>query len=166
MTYRIKNTQSGTKLIPSDSQKSFYGKAKVREENGKQILTSYTTDVAEIENGKAKVFGLYSDTTTRHIKEFLKQNGFKAENSKQIMQDYGSEKKEENDNSFKTISSVAMLGDVFGKTLAEKNAWKKRMLKAGLGNRGLDFPEDWDKLSEKEKKKRLDKTIELMKEKK
>jgi len=67
---------------------------------------------------------------------------------------------------FKKTTAIAQLGDVFGKTLAEKNAWKERMLKAGLGNRGLDFPEDWDKLSEKEKKKRLDKTIELMKEKK
>lgn len=87
MAYNIKSTK---KLEPKyDSSKSFYGKAKVRREDGKLILTSYTTDVAEIENGKAKVNGLYSDTTTRHIKEFLIQNGFKAENSKQIMKDYG-----------------------------------------------------------------------------
>lgn len=75
-----------------DSRKDFYGKAITRFENGKLILKSYNTDVAEIENGQARVFGLYSQTTTRHIKEFLKQNGFKAENSKQIMQDYGKDK--------------------------------------------------------------------------
>ena len=270
MTFRIKNNQSGTKLTPSySSQRSYYGKANVREENGKQILKSYTTDVAEIENGRARVFGLYSNTTTRHIKDFLKQNGFKAENSKQIMQDYGGDKSyaeptpkiemkstisqvgnftifrvddkteikavsEKTRNGFRhrailivngnqvdsatahylnrtwesyeyqsvidnlidkssyisqdkkeglkkkfeeashqkiqgefnTIGNIAKLGEVFGQTEKEKNAWKERMLKAGLGNRGLDFPEDWDKLSEKEKKKRLDKTIELMKEKK
>jgi hypothetical protein len=72
-----------------DSRKNFYGKAKVTEKGNKKVLTSYSTDVAEIENGNAKVHGLYSATTTRHIKEFLKQNGFKADNSKQIMKDYG-----------------------------------------------------------------------------
>ena len=75
-----------------DSRKDFYGKANVRKENGKLILKSYSTDVAEIENGKAKVHGLYSATTTRHIKEFLSQNGFKVESSKQIMKDYGEQK--------------------------------------------------------------------------
>jgi hypothetical protein len=75
-----------------DSRKSFYGKAKVYEEDGKKVLVSYDTRVAEIENGKPKVFGLYSQTTTRHIKDFLQQNGFKAESSKQIMADYGEKK--------------------------------------------------------------------------
>ena len=77
-------------LSPKKSnQQSFYGKARVEVDNGKQVLYSYNTKVAEIENGKAKVFGLYSDTTTRHIKEFLFQNGFKVENSKQTISDYG-----------------------------------------------------------------------------
>jgi len=78
-----------TKLIPQyDSRKSFYGKANVRTENGKLILRSYDTDVAHIENGKAIIHGTYSTTTKRHIKEFLKQNGFKADNSRQIEKDY------------------------------------------------------------------------------
>jgi len=72
-----------------DSRKDFYGKARVIDEDGKKVLISYETRVAEIENGKPKVYGLYSQTTTRHIKEFLLQNGFKADNSKQIMADYG-----------------------------------------------------------------------------
>lgn len=72
-----------------DRKKSFYGKAVVTKDKGKLILTSYNTPVAEIENGKPIVHGTYSSTTLRHIKEFLKQNGFKAENSKQIMKDYG-----------------------------------------------------------------------------
>jgi hypothetical protein len=37
----------------------------------------------------AEVFGTYSQTTLRHIKEFLLQHGFRADNSKQIMADYG-----------------------------------------------------------------------------
>lgn len=76
-----------------DTRQSFYGKARVEEENGILTLYSYNTKVAYIENGKAFVLGLWSGTTTRHIKEFLKQNGFKAENSKQILKDYSVKEK-------------------------------------------------------------------------
>lgn len=73
-----------------DSRKSFYGKAWVRNNDGVLELISYTTRVACIYADKtARVYGTYSNTTLRHIKEFLKQNGFKADNSKQIMADYG-----------------------------------------------------------------------------
>jgi len=79
-----------------DSRNSFYGKAKVTDYGHKLVLTSYATDVAVIDSAsndgildRATVRGTYSQTTLRHIKEFLKQNGFKAENSKQIMADYG-----------------------------------------------------------------------------
>ncbi len=68
-----------------DSAVSFYKKARV--EGNK--LYSYDTLVAEIKDGNPVVYGTYSQTTLRHIKEWLKQNGFKAENSKQIMNDYG-----------------------------------------------------------------------------
>lgn len=72
-----------------DSRASFYGKARVTVDvEGDLILTSYNTDVAVIKGDKAVVKGLYSQTTTRHIKEFLKQNGFKAINAKQIKKDY------------------------------------------------------------------------------
>lgn len=72
-----------------DARQSFYGKAHVTVDvEGDLILTSYDTDVAVIKGNKAVVKGLYSATTTRHIKEFLKQNGFKADNSKQIAKDY------------------------------------------------------------------------------
>lgn len=256
------------KLQPKyDSRKSFYGKAEVRAEDGKLILRSYNTDVAEIKNGKATVFGLYSNTTTRHIKEFLRQNGFKADNSKQMLEDYKKEAeqkiyKEETPKSkefnipvmagerafkindriaivarhedardgfnhtatlyidgkavdsakvhyinrtwesyefqtvmqklvdkatelsstekeqakkwlsgdrtdwsnFKTTARVASLGEVFGKTTKEKNDWKERMLKAGLGNKGLEMPSDGGTLDEKTKAKRLDMVIKLARE--
>lgn len=74
------------------NQKDFYGKARTYEEDGKKVLVSYNTEVAYIKDGKAVVNGLYSQTTTKHIKEFLCQNGFKVENSKQIMADYGVKK--------------------------------------------------------------------------
>jgi hypothetical protein len=78
-----------------DSRNSFYGKARVEESDDQLTLTSYSTKVAKIfcasdgEPLEAEVYGTYSQTTLRHIKEFLKQHGFKAENSKQIMADYG-----------------------------------------------------------------------------
>jgi hypothetical protein len=254
MTFEIK-------LQPRyDSRASFYGKAKVRTEGNKLILTSYSTDVAQIEDGKATVFGEYSLTTMRHIKEFLKQNNFKVESSDQVLKDYkeGATKtyetptsKESKDiplmagerafkindkvqivarqedardgfnhtatlyingkavdsakvhyinrtwesyefqtvmqrlvdkttelsdaekqsaksylakdhtdwSDFKTTGMVAQLGEVFGKTTKEKNDWKERMLKAGLGGKGLEMPEDWDTLDEKTKEKRLDAVI-------
>ena len=71
-----------------DSRKSFYGKAVVIEENNTLILFSYDTKVAEIQNGKASVYNTQSQTTVRHIKEFLLQNGFKADTKKQIINDY------------------------------------------------------------------------------
>lgn len=76
-----------------DSRASFYGKARVEiREDGTKMLWSYNTHVASIKpDTKPMVFDLYSATTTRHIKEFLKQNGFNAENSKQIIKDYGEE---------------------------------------------------------------------------
>jgi len=84
------------KLEPRyDSRKSFYGKAWVIDENGELVLQSYSTNVAKIKQGKPVVYGMYSNTTTRHIKEFLKQKGFKAESSKQILKDYSSVEKVE-----------------------------------------------------------------------
>lgn len=58
-----------------DSRKSFYGKAHVIElDNGTLQLQSYNTIVGEIKNGE--YFQLWdgkSQTTTRHIKEFIRQ---------------------------------------------------------------------------------------------
>ena len=73
-----------------DSAKSFYGKAKVIEIENDVFLMSYDTIVAFFNRDTkvAKVIGTYSATTLRHIKEFLKQSGFKAETKKQIEKDY------------------------------------------------------------------------------
>lgn len=78
-------------LLPYyDSAKSFYGKAKVIEIENDVFLISYDTIVAFFNRDAkvAQVYGIYSATTLRHIKEFLKQSGFKAESKKQIENDY------------------------------------------------------------------------------
>ncbi len=57
-----------------DSRKSFYGKAKVLDHgNGILELMSYNTIVSRCENGKIEHLGKWSQTTTRHQKEFERQ---------------------------------------------------------------------------------------------
>ena len=80
-------------LIPQNStRKSFYSKAKIKIYDEWVYLQSYNTDVCRVSNiagiNKAEVFGTYSCTTLRHIKEFLLQHGFKADNKQQILKDY------------------------------------------------------------------------------
>ena len=60
------------------------------------------------------------------------------------------------------IAGIAKLGEVLCNNQKEKNAWKLRMLKAGLENRGLDIPDDFDGLDEAEKARRLDGAINAL----
>jgi len=86
-----KSGSSRRELEPvHDRAKSFYKKAVVKSDGDKRILQSYGTNVAEydLNTGKAKVYGTYSSTTLRHIKEFLKQQGLPADTKKQIESDY------------------------------------------------------------------------------
>ena len=71
-----------------DVRTSFYGKATIDSEKNVVKLYSYNTHVATLRKGTVEVYGIYSATTLRHIKEFLKQNGFKGETKKQIIDDY------------------------------------------------------------------------------
>lgn len=147
-----------------DGRKSFYKKAYVIENDGVVSLRSYQTIVCEIIEGKPQVYGTYSNTTLRHIKEFLKQHGFKAENSSQILNDYPEVEKPQRkpqSDFIKTTSLIASLGDLFGNNQKDSNDWKARMLKAGLEPRGLIMPEDWESLTEEEKEKRLNLVIEM-----
>ena len=95
-TKQVKN-EDIYKLEPQfDTRNSFYGKAKVDEiDKNNSKLYSYGTLVAEIQDGVPVVYDTYSQTTLRHIKEYLKQNGFKDDNSKQIMTDYGPQSNKE-----------------------------------------------------------------------
>lgn len=63
----------------------------------------------------------------------------------------------------KSVAIVAALGDIFGKTQKESNDWKARMLKAGLGDKGLSMPDDWDALDEATKEARLNGAIAQLK---
>ncbi len=61
---------------------------------------------------------------------------------------------------FGAIGAVALMGEIFhaGDQKAQ-NDWKARMLKAGLQNKGLIMPDDWETLDENTKQARLDGAI-------
>ena len=74
-------------------QKSFYKKARVetKYESGIKIveLWSYSTNVARVVEymdgeKELQVFGWYSNTTAKHINEFLQQMGYERMNKKQM----------------------------------------------------------------------------------
>ena len=73
-----------------DSRKSFYRKAfvEIDPKTGDLTLKSYGTKVAVIKAGKLEVFGTYSVTTLRHIKEFMRQNGYPPLSKKEIEETY------------------------------------------------------------------------------
>jgi len=55
-----------------DSRESFYGKARIiREDNGTERLISYNTEVAVATEDELHIKGEWSQTTTRHVKEFM-----------------------------------------------------------------------------------------------
>ena len=74
-----------------DTRRSFYNKARIDtgSDNSENKLYSYNTLVAEMIGGKPVVYNVQSGTTLRHVKEWLRQKGFKAETKSQIIRDYG-----------------------------------------------------------------------------
>jgi hypothetical protein len=82
-----------------------------------------------------------------------------SKDERDLLKDY-TENYKENDSHFSSVALVAKMGDIFGQTKKASNDWKKRLLLAGLENKGLTMPDDWDTLSENEKEKRLNGVIE------
>jgi len=60
------------------------------------------------------------------------------------------------------IAGIAKLGEILCDKPEDKNSWKLRMLKAGMGE-GFQPPDDWDQLPEAEKQRRLDGAINTLK---
>ena len=73
-----------------DGRKSFYGKAQLIESKEKTELESYNTIVATYykKENKLVLHGKYSQTTTRHQKEFANQLGLNFKNSKELFDKY------------------------------------------------------------------------------
>jgi len=113
---------------------------------------SYNTHVATIDGRRLLVHGHWSVTTSKHVNHVAATYG---------LEKVDQPKPEESDNGdmLKTVAMVAKMGALFCSTPKETNDWQVRMLKAGLQNRGLIMPDDWNDLSEEEKTKRLNGAI-------
>lgn len=90
-----------------DSRASFYKKAKVvKKDNGDEELYSYGVHVGGMKDGKPYSKGKWSQTTTRHQKEYFQQKGY---DPKQVSVEE-SKKLEERDTSkegiMKTVNEV------------------------------------------------------------
>jgi hypothetical protein len=62
----------------------------------------------------------------------------------------------------KTTAMVAAMGSFFTDTKKESNDWKERMIKAGLSDKGLIMPENWNELTDDEKETRLNNVIKTL----
>lgn len=68
--------------------KTFHGKAMIEQTPNGEKLYSYNCLVAEIIGKNAIIYECKTDSTFRHIVEFLKSHRFQADNKKQIIADY------------------------------------------------------------------------------
>jgi hypothetical protein len=77
-----------------DSRNSFYKKAFVYEYGNEKVLKSYGTTVAIVRgtgsDRRAELTSYFdfSATTLRHVKEFLKQEGFKVGSKSEMAKEY------------------------------------------------------------------------------
>lgn len=76
-----------------DKRKSFYKKAKILiDEKGNKFLQSYDSIIAEVVNGKVKintdVYLWNSQTSLRHLKDFLYQLGYEIGTKKELEKMY------------------------------------------------------------------------------
>jgi len=117
---------------------------------------SYGTHVATMEGGRLLVHGYWSQTTSKHINYVASEYGLtKVEAQKEDVKESGMDW-------LNTVASVASLADIFTDNKTENNDWKIKMLKAGLDNRGLIMPDDWDSLGEEDKETRLNGAIKAI----
>ena len=103
---------------------------------------------------------LYAVVEKAEKKKFFTKE--QAETCKKYIKDYEEINRQEVNKKFGMIGAIASLGSIFTDNKADSNAFKKRILKAGVGD-GLDFPDDWNELSEEDKENRLNGAINILK---
>ena len=110
----------------------------------------------------------YSRTTSAHLTHCRPRGvyGFNPQEVETVadMVQITGDRESQSFNPFPAVGMIAALGNILTPTKEEGNKWKRRMLAAGIP--GLDFPEDWDQLTEEEKERRLNGVIEIANEKK
>jgi hypothetical protein len=124
-----------------------------------RVYYSYTTPVALMINNHLKVSqNQWSITTARHLTWIdggNKQDRLKPEEFNKLVKQH-----EPKSNIIKTVSMVsAMFGIMCNKKEEKtKNKFQKKFFETV---QGMNFPSDWDSLSEEEKSKRLNKVTKI-----
>lgn len=127
--------------------------------DGNKVI-SHTTHVATIDSAKRelRVHGWWSVTTSKHINHV-------ADTFRLVKVEAPREEKlGDTGGLLKSVAMVAKLGALLCPSQKEQNDWKVRMMQAGLDNRGLNMPENWDQLGEDEKTKRLNGALSAISE--
>lgn len=94
--------------------------------------------------------------------KILQKNKFTSQEQENFMKSCSEKSHSAMISTFNTIASVAMIGDIISDTQKDRVKWKERMVKAGLP---LEFPEDWDSLTDEDKEARLNLVIEQLRKK-
>lgn len=134
---------------------------------GNRVI-SYTTHVATIDhaNRKLLVHGWWSVTTSKHVNHVADTYGLVKEDAplknQTVHEANGKNHFAETDGMLKAVGMVAAFGAILCPDKKSKNDWQARMLKAGLGGRGLTMPDNWDQLTEDEKEARLEKALGVL----
>jgi len=100
------------------------------------------------------------ETVLRHL--LNKSNILPEDQKSEFLNRCRKNELDEVNKSFGFISSIAKLGNILCESQKDKNDWKTRMIKAGLENKGLIMPDDWDSLPEDTKEQRLNGIIQML----
>lgn len=120
-----------------DSRASFYKKAKVvKKDNGDEELYSYDTHVGGVRGGKPYSKGKFSQTTTRHQKDYFQQRGF---DPKEVEIE---ECKEIKEKEIKTEGEAPLFKTKINKTDIKKVESKKLQETEDMLGRAYDYLDD------------------------
>lgn len=93
------------------------------------------------------------------IRDLLRKSNLPKGQQTRFLNKLSGKSRQETNKMFSSIAMVAKLGDILTSDQRESNDWKTRVIKAGLSDRGLIMPDDWNQLDEAEKTRRLDNVI-------
>lgn len=95
------------------------------------------------------------------LQDVVERTNLSEDDKKNFFEKYRNGYKEEANKQFGFIAGIAKLGEILCDNQKDKNNWKERMIRAGMGE-NIIMPSDWPNLLEEEKEKRLNAVINEM----
>ena len=138
-----------------DRAQSFYKKARTEEDGNK--LYSYDTLVAEVKDGKPIIYNAQSQTTRRHIREFLLQKGFDYDEIYKAIDDFKKENGGYKPKVEESFDSVQYWGSV------NQYNYTKRQLRVDYDNKTYEVGDFKWVPDHKVSNKEIDRKIEELK---